>query len=149
KTGLAQMRGNYPDVVRFATKAAAIADRHQLRASSRHAHSAIMIAAAVSGRFDDALAHGWIVYRASRGDAIEEAEILQNLAQALFDAGHTVEARAGFAAVACRPLPARFVLPALGGLARAAALLNEGRTVRWASREIERLVRSPAPRYSV
>ncbi len=149
RTGLAQMRGNYPDVIRFATRAAAIADRHRLRASLRHAHSGLMIAAAVNGRFDDALAHGWIVYRVARGDPVEEAEILQNLAQALFDAGHFREASAGFAAVACRPLPARLILPALGGLALAAAKLQDTRTVRWASREIERLVRSAAPRYSV
>lgn len=149
QAALAQMRGNYPEVVRLATKASILADRYRLAVVSRHAHGGLMIAAAVGGRFDQALAEGWLVYRASRGEPREEAEILQNLAQALFDAGHAHEAGAGFAAVACRDLPARFILPALGGLARAAAVLGDASTVRWSSREIDRLARSSAPKYSL
>lgn len=146
---LAQVRGNYPEVRRCARRAARLADKNGLIKISRDAHHSLMIAAAMAGEFDDALAHGWHLYNTSLGDATNQADALLNVAQLLLDSGHAAEARAGFAAVVSRPVPARIMLPALGGLAMANAALGEERVVFWVASEVARIEEAGASSFAV
>lgn len=136
---LAQMRGNYPELRRWSLRAARLAHRTGLRALIRNAHSGLLIAAAMLHSLDDALFHGWAAYQASIGDPIQEAEVLQNLGQALLEAGHVAAARAVFTAVVSRPVPLRIMLPALGGLARASTKDANADAVLWAAQEVRSL----------
>jgi tetratricopeptide (TPR) repeat protein len=146
---LAQLRGNYPEHRRHAVRAVRLAERTGIRSLVRNAHSGMLVAAAVARDLDAALVHGWAVYAASRGDPVAEAEVLQNLGQALLDAGHVVTARAVFASVVARVIPARIMLPALGGLALAAAAANEPDTVQWAARQVAAMHDEALPRYAL
>jgi tetratricopeptide (TPR) repeat protein len=144
---LAQMRGNYPQLERFARRAAHIADRHELRALSRHAHNGAMIAAGARHDFATALKHAAAVYGRANGDAIEDAETLQNIGQLLLEAGHSEPAAAAFMRLVSLPLPARILLPALGGLALASSRSRAVDRTIWAAREVQRLHDSTVPRF--
>jgi tetratricopeptide (TPR) repeat protein len=146
---LAQMRGNYPDVQRHAKRAARIADGAGFREIGRKAHNALMIAASVTERLDDALVHGWAAYKASDGDPVSAGEALQNLGQVLFNAGHVDLARTAFIVVTTHELPARILLPALGSLALVGARSKEPTLVRWAAGEVERIDSSILPQFAV
>lgn len=146
---LAQMRGNFPEVRRYATRAARLADRHDMPGLSRTAHYGLLVIAAAERRFDDALVEAWKVYQLSIGDSIDEAGALQNVGQVLFDAGHPAIAEIAFSAVCARALPARILLPALGGLALATAMARHEATMEWAVREVRAMRRTAAPRYAV
>lgn len=146
---VAQMRGNYPDVQRHARRAARIADSAGFREIGRKAHNALMIAASVTERLDDALVHGWAAYKASEGDPVSAGEALQNLGQVLLNAGHVDLARAAFVVVTTHELPARILLPALGSLALVGARSHEVRLVRWAAGEVERIDSSIPPQFAV
>lgn len=135
---LAQMRGNYPEQQSYSRRAARLADRLGLKPLSRLAHSGLMITAGARHDFDEALRHARIVYRASLGDPIPEAEILQNIGQLLLEARHTELAADVFANVLSRPLPARVILPALGGFALASGLRGDLKEVCWVQSELER-----------
>lgn len=149
RASIAFSHGNYPEVWRCARCAARIADRHELRMLSHYAHNWLMVAAAMSGRMDDALAHGWRSYRAAAGEPLKEAEVLVNVSQVLFDTGHVRAARAGWTAVlAMKHLTAHTALPALGGMAMASALLGDTPRVVWAAREVVGLEGAGAPRHS-
>jgi tetratricopeptide (TPR) repeat protein len=115
----------------------------------REAHSGLLITAGVAKRLNEALLHGWTVYELSVGDPIDEAEILQNLGQALLDSGFSDTARAVFAALVARELPVRIMLPALGGLALASAASGHAATTEWAADEVERVDRLLAPNYAL
>ena len=146
---LAQMRGNFPEVRSYARRATRLADRAGLTALARTAHYALLVAAASDGRFDEALIEGWKVYQLSIGNPIDEASALQNLGQVLFDSGHFAAAETAFSAVCARALPARILLPALGGLAAASAAAGHEPTMEWAVSEIRSMRSSAAPRYVV
>ena len=146
---LAQLRGNYPDVRRHARRAVRLARQSGLRSLIRNAHSGMLIAAAVARSLDDALLHGWEVYRASVGDPVQEAEVLQNLGQALLDAGHTDTARAVFSSVVSRQVPPRILLPALGGLALSSAVAAHRESVLWAARQARSIGEREVPRYAL
>ena len=122
---LAQMRGNYPEMLEHAQRAARIADREGLAGIARHAHYGLMVGAVKRGQYGEALVEGQRVLRLSYGDALLEAEILESIGQLLIEAGRAREARACLAAVATRRLPARLLLPALGGLAVTSAQIGE------------------------
>lgn len=144
---VAQMRGNYPDLFRYCQRAAPMADRTGIRELARAAHNGLMIATGIGRRFDEALNHGWAAYQASRGDPVDEAEVLGNLGQVLLECGHTAPAMAVFAAVVSRTLPARMILAALGGLALASAASDQPDRVEWAASEVCRLEEVLVPRY--
>jgi tetratricopeptide (TPR) repeat protein len=146
---LAQMRGNFPEVRRYARRASRLADRENMRALSRTAHFALVVAASAERRFDEALTEGWKVYQLSVGDPIDEAGALQNIGQVLFDSGHAAVSEIAFSAVCTRPLPARILLPALGGMAIASAAAGHEPTMEWAVREVRSMRRTAAPRYAV
>lgn len=144
---MAQQRGNYPEMREWSERACTLAEREGLTGLSRMAHNGLMVWAGIRQRFDDALVHGWAAFRASAGDPIAEAEVLQNLGQLLLESGHTAEAHAAFAAVLAQRLPVRIVLAALGGLARTSAAASDRETVAWAASEVERLGEMPVPRH--
>jgi tetratricopeptide (TPR) repeat protein len=144
---IAQMRGNYPAMETFGRRALRISRRAGLSFIERYARLALLIAAAAKHDFDTALFHGWAVYHASTGHALEEGEILQTFGQLMVEACRFDEARAAFAAVVARPLPARVIVPALGGLAISAAESGRGATVRWVAKQLRALKAGGAPRY--
>ena len=126
---LARIRGNYPDSRRWASRAAAAADRYGLRALAGVAVHTQLVGAAVAGDFDAALVFGWRGFCDALGDPTREAEMLVTLAQLLLDIGRPQLALRGFAAALDRqPIP-RFLYPALGGAAVAAAQLHLGELV--------------------
>ncbi|HET7373430.1 MAG TPA: hypothetical protein VFJ20_08580 [Gemmatimonadaceae bacterium] len=146
---LAQLRGNYPEVRRFARRAVRLAERTGIRSLIRNAHSGMLIGAAVARSLDDALIHGWAVYRASAGDPVQEAEVLQNIGQALLDAAHTEAAHAVFSTIVSRAVPARIMLPALGGLALSSAETGRREQVVWAARQIRSFDERSVPRHAM
>jgi len=136
---LAQMRGNYPEQMRYARRAARLADEVGLPLLSRLAHSGLMITAGAQHRFEDAFRHARVAYQYSIGNPLREGETLQNIGQLLLEAGHLALAERAFISVLCRPLPVRIVLPALGSLAIVAAHRGDAARVCWVYSELERL----------
>jgi tetratricopeptide (TPR) repeat protein len=136
---VARQRGNYPDSRRWAARAAAAADHLGLRALAGVAVHAQLVGAAVAGDFDSALVFGWRGFREALGDPVREAEMLVTLAQLLLDIGHPRLALRGFAAAIDRgPVP-RFLYPALGGAAIAAARQHLHELVSQYARSLEDL----------
>jgi len=115
----------------------------------RDARFACMVAAGIRHQVAAAVAHGWAVYEASRGEPVLEAEVLQSLGQVFLEAGHPEPARCAFAAIVSLSLPRRVILPALGGLALASARSNQNQTLDWAVREVVRAESSQSLRYPV
>jgi tetratricopeptide (TPR) repeat protein len=144
---IAQMRGNYPAMATLGRRALRIARRGGLSFIERYSRLGLTIAAAAQHDFDTALFHGWAVYHASIGEPVEEGEILQTFGQLMVEARHFDEARAAFGAVVARPLPARIIVPALGGLAISAAETDRPATVRWVASQLHALEAAGAPRY--
>jgi tetratricopeptide (TPR) repeat protein len=144
---LAQMRGNYPELERVAGEIERIAARLSNPYFLRIARNARMIVAGVRKEYGRALQHAWAVYEESIGVPFYEAEILQNIGQLLLEAGHPNEARAAFSRVISQPLPARFLLPALGGLALAGAQTRRDATVLWAAAQASAFDVAVTPKY--
>jgi tetratricopeptide (TPR) repeat protein len=121
---VARLRGNYPRCRALGEKAAALADEVGLMRLASLAHHTLMVAEAVRGAFPAAIDHGWQAYIRAEGDCSLESAALGNMGQVFLDAGHPETAVAAFAAVMRREPPNRVLLPALGGLAVAAARLH-------------------------
>jgi hypothetical protein len=83
-----------------------------------------MVAAAVGKEFESAVEHGWQAYQNGIGDVTLETGALGNVGQLFLDAGHPDTAMAAFKVVIARHPSDRIVVPALGGLAVAAARLG-------------------------
>jgi tetratricopeptide (TPR) repeat protein len=133
-----QVRGDDASARRWAAKAARIARRHDFSELARIAQHGLMVLAAKARDFDAALVHGWTAYGLSLDNPVSMDELLTNLGQLLLDVGHPEAARAAFASVLSRPQPARVGLPALGGLAGAAARLDSREVLGWAVSEVLR-----------
>jgi tetratricopeptide (TPR) repeat protein len=146
---LSHMQGDYAAMHRYARRAARLAERDGFSKLAREAHSGLMVVAGLDGRFDDALVHGWTFYQLSIGDPVDESAVLGQLGQVLLDSGHIDAARAAFASVVSRELPARVILPALGGLALASAASEHDLTTEWAAREVLSVNPNAAPRYAL
>jgi tetratricopeptide (TPR) repeat protein len=146
---VAQMRGDYSALEVFNRRALRISRRAGggLAFIERYARLGLMVATATRRDFDAAVFHGWTVYHASVGQPTEEGEILQSFGQLMVEARHFDEARAAFGAVVSRGLPARIILPALGGLAIAAAETGRPATVRWVGNQLRALSLAGVPRY--
>jgi hypothetical protein len=135
---LAQVRGDSTAAKRWAEKGTRLARRHGFPELALVAHHGLMVIAAKAQDFDAALVHGWAAYELSVGNAASMDELLSNLGQLLLDVGYADAARAAFAAVLSRPQPARVGLPALGGLAGAAARMGDHDLLNWTASEILR-----------
>lgn len=136
-TALKHAAGNLPEYRAQAAKFLALAKESGIPFLIRNAHYSGLISAAHFKDFDDALRHGWEVYRLSAGNSDDEASALQSLGQLFLEMGDHVSARAAHAAVTRHAAPANVMLPALGGLAVAAAATGETSLANWAIAEIE------------
>jgi tetratricopeptide (TPR) repeat protein len=133
-----QLRGDDVSAKRWATKGARLARRYELPHIARTAHHGLMVIAAKARDFDAALVHGWAAYELSVGNPAAMDELLNNLGQVLLDVGHPEIARIAFVSVLSRTQPVRVGLPALGGLAGAAARIGDRETLVWATSEVLR-----------
>jgi tetratricopeptide (TPR) repeat protein len=135
--GFAQLRGNHPELLKAAQRSLRLAEQTAAPRIRWNARYAIMLSTALFRRFDEAMFHGWELFNLVRGDAVGEALALQALGQLLFEMGDIDSARAAFAAVVNRPLPARIMLATLGSLATVASLSPTHRsTLNWAVQEV-------------
>lgn len=146
---LAQLRGNMPDVYRWAGQAVRLSERHRLPMLARIARTALMAADARAGRFDSALQHAWLNYRSAQGNHVEESTVLGNMGQLLLDLGRPDTARAAFSALFVRSASPRMIVPALGGFALASAACGEAADLTWAVREIRRAIEGGGAPYDV
>jgi tetratricopeptide (TPR) repeat protein len=121
---VARHSGNYPASRRYGQHAIALAERSDLRRLASMAHHTLMVAAAVGKEFEFAVEHGWQAFLNADGDATLESGALGNVGQLFLDAGHPITAMAAFRAVLARRPSDRIGVPALGGLAIAAARLD-------------------------
>jgi tetratricopeptide (TPR) repeat protein len=144
---LARLRGNYPEVRKWATRAAHEADRAGLTKLASLAYHSLMIAAAITGDLNAALVYGWRSFQGAEGDPNAEASMLLNLSQMLYESGHSEVAINGFAAALAREPVARTALPILGGMALAAAKLGDAPRVRSTKSHALRLIASSGMPY--
>jgi len=144
---IAQMRGNYAAMEALDRRAARLAGREGLSFIERFAHLGLTVAAVKRRDFDDAIVHGWAVYRASLGWPVDEGESLQTFGQVMLEAHCFAEARAALAAVVSRALPARIIVPALGGLALSAAETGRAATVRWVANQLRMIAETGVARF--
>jgi tetratricopeptide (TPR) repeat protein len=137
---LARLRGNYPEVRKWAARAAHESERAGLAALGSLAYHSLMISAAVAGDLNTALVYGWRAFQRAIGDPAREADMLLNISQYLLESGHPEVAIHGFAAALAREPVARVALPTLGGMALAASALGDGARVRAARAHAEHLI---------
>ena len=147
---VAQLRGNYPEMLRQARRAASFAMECGAPQLRRRASTGLMMAAAQLHRYDEALASAWQMYRAAHNDPVGEATSLVALGELLLRLGEPPAAYVAFAQLLSGPHPARVILPALSGFASAAARLRppQPNDVRWAAGEVERFRKTPASRFA-
>jgi tetratricopeptide (TPR) repeat protein len=146
---VARLRGNYPASRRYGQHAIILAERSGLHRLASLAHHALMVAAAVGKEFESAVEHGWQAYLNADGDVSLESGALGNIGQLFLDAGHAATAMAAFRAALARHPSDRIVVPALGGLAIAAARLDLSELVSSATNEILLRAHSGATAYDV
>jgi tetratricopeptide (TPR) repeat protein len=126
---VARLRGNYPASRSHGGKAAGLAEQAGFRRLASVAHQSLMVSICVAGDYEAAIGHGWQAFLYAAGNDPMECAALGNLGQVLLEAGHPETATSAFRAVLRRqPLP-RIVLPALSGLALAAARCGRDSTV--------------------
>jgi tetratricopeptide (TPR) repeat protein len=143
-----QIRGNYPDVARWAKRAAAVAREHSLASLAALAHQFLMVSAGQRGDYGRALMHGWTAYQTAHGEPVREAEMLLNLAQLLVRMDEHHAALSGFVAALERDPPARIALPSWGGVATSASLSGNRRIASLAAERIWRLTAVPGHQYA-
>src|SRR6185503_9446513 len=83
KTLLAQLRGNYPEMLRLARSAYRFARSSGLPSLVSRSALARMIASSQLGRSSEALVSAWEMYEAAIGDPAEEASSLVAIGQLL------------------------------------------------------------------
>ena len=135
--GLAQMRGNHPELLKAAERSLRLAEQTGVPRIRWSARYSVMMGTALFRRFDEALFHGWELFNLVKGDMVGEALALQALGQLLFEMGDVDSARSAFAAVINRRLPLHVLLAALGSLATTTAFSEADRpTLEWAVQEV-------------
>ena len=133
---VARLRGNFPESRAKGQHAVALAERAGLQRLASVAHQSLMVADAVAGAFAAAIDHAWRAFLCAQGDESMESAALGNVGQVFLDAGHPATATSAFRAVIRRQPSTRILLPALGGLAVAAARLKATDALDEARREI-------------
>lgn len=144
---VARLRGNFPAARELGRRAVALAERigHQRLASV--AHQVVMVTYASAAEFPLALEHAWKAVLSAQGEQAMTWAALGNLAQLFVDAGHPAIAMMAFRAVLRQQPPLRIELPALGGLAMAAARLRDSEALADAASEIAVRTRAGASPY--
>ncbi len=145
---IAQARGNYPRMLMFVRRTARLAQTAHLRRVEQQARLGLMVEAAQHRRYDDALIQAWALFECAAGDQVDEAGSLQSLGQLLLEVGHLDAARLLFNTVLAQTLPARIVLPALGGAALIAARTDDGQALDWLFTQVRQLRRLAVPRHA-
>lgn len=140
---LAHLRGNYPDMGRWARRAARGAERARLRALAIIAHQTAMSYGGLTNDVPRALRHGWRAHALAAPGTDVAKGTLVNVSELLREAGQPAAAAHGFRVV-LDSAPAEWVeLPARGGLARAAAALGDRDTVRACHRLLRARIEGP------
>jgi tetratricopeptide (TPR) repeat protein len=134
---VARTRGNYPAARALFERALEGASALGLADVIGLSHHGLMIVTAEAGEFDTALRHGWRALSSARSQRSREAEMVANLAELCVRAGYDAAALGGFAAALARTSAPRIRLPALAGIAEAAARLGDASRVDTAARAIE------------
>jgi hypothetical protein len=147
RVALARLAGNYPRARLLAMRAIRAAEGASLTRLAGIAHHAMMVGAGVGAAFEDSVIHGWQAYVLAGGDDRAESEVLGNVGQLFLVEGHAETALAAFRAVVARHPPERLLLPALGGMAIAAARLRDRAVVEESERAITRRADQGAPPY--
>lgn len=147
RAAVAQMRGNYKEVTKETRRALALARRARVPRLERLARYGQVRALAAMGDFDAAAVAAWRLYSDSKQRAELAAEALQTVGQLFLERGMYEAARAAFESVVERKLPARVLLPAVGGLALASAYLGAEPIVEWTVREVTRIPAPESPGY--
>ncbi len=137
---IAQVQGDFGELRRNFLRAARIAKRIRNRELIRLTYQGLSMAAAHSNDFSRAITYCWEHCEASSGEPEPSETRAQRILGSRLSTGNFAAARAAFALVLTRPQLARIALPALGGLALAAAWLRDVRTVNWAATELLREV---------
>jgi len=114
---LARWRGNLPEARQYFNRALRIEEAAS--DTRRVAHQGLMICAGSAGDLPTAARHAWAAYVESAG--ADRSVALIDLSVVLLRSGNERAALSGFAAAVREPLLPRNELPALGGLALAAA----------------------------
>lgn len=138
-SAIAQVRGNYPKLRKWAELVVQQSDRCGYERLGSVGHHGLMIACAVAHDISSAINHGWKAYRSREGHRPGQVEILANLGQLFFEAGHHAAARSAFVQVLVSRPSARVAASALGGLALSSAVINDENAVKWAAAEIANL----------
>jgi tetratricopeptide (TPR) repeat protein len=133
---VARLRGDYPEARVKGRRAVALAEQAGLRRLASVAHQAMMVADAVAGEYDSAIAHAWKAFLCADGHEAMAAAALGNVGQVFLDAGHPATAMSAFVAVVQRQPSPRILLPAFGGIAVAAARLGNTATLEHARQQI-------------
>jgi tetratricopeptide (TPR) repeat protein len=134
---VARTRGNYPAARVLFERALEAGSAIGLADVVGLSHHGLMIVTSEAGEFDAALRHGWRALSAARSQQAREAEMMANLAELCVRAGYDTAALGGFAAALARTSAPRIRLPALAGIAEAAARLGVASRVETAARAIE------------
>lgn len=147
----AQLRGNYPEVLRSGRAAVRLAQRSGLARLRSRAQYARMVAAAQLGHHDEALIAAWEMYQIARGDPAEETMNLAALGQLLLRLGRPAAAYSALSIVVGRRASTRILLGSLANIAVAAASPEVGgiAQVAWACDEVELLDRGSSSQYDL
>ncbi|HYD54550.1 MAG TPA: hypothetical protein VEA99_18090 [Gemmatimonadaceae bacterium] len=136
---LAELRGNYPEQRRWFTEAAAAATEAGDPYLAAISHHALVHSAFLAGEHDVAIAHAWRAIETTRDSGAAVTESLIVTAQLFVELGFVDIALRGFALALRHDPPLRLRLPALGGVATAAARLGRRHLLDRAASGIERL----------
>jgi hypothetical protein len=146
-TAVAQLRGNYPQVQRWASRVVDLASRSGYRRLTGPGHHGLMIRAAMLREFDGAISHGWSAFQAAEGNRRIESELLTNVGSVFCAAGHFDAALDAFVSVLAGGPPMHIAAPALGGYALASAGTSDRNAVNWAAAEAITLADANGRRY--
>jgi hypothetical protein len=137
---LAHVERNFVEVRRWATASARLADLHGYAALARVSYNALMVAAATSENYNEALLYSGRLLELAGTNSMALTEVFHNVGQLLYSAGHPEPGRAAFAAILSKTQPARIGLHALGGFSLASSALGDSRAVMWAFGELQKQV---------
>jgi hypothetical protein len=147
RIGVAQVRGNQPEVRRLAGLVVDVSRRCGFERLEASGHHALAMVHSNRGETQDAIPHAWAAYRGRSGDARAQLEMLGNLGRLFLDAGQPSVARAAFVRVLAGTPPLNIGALALGGYALTSAMSGDRRAVNWAAAEASSLSNGSAMGY--
>jgi hypothetical protein len=147
---IAQLSGNLPALLDFARQAVRFSRKAGIPTLEARSQYALMIGAQDHGLLREALNSAWRMYELAAGDRGEEIRSLVALGQLLLRLSQPAAALSAFTQAVMERAPSVVLLPALSGIASAAARLGpEFRSmVTWAIREVDRFDAARAPTYA-